>query len=243
MLKIDASLDQTGQILRTGLSLATLTGCIVQTEKIPGGISASHMAFIKTLGKICNAEMSGVKEGSDKFVFKPHSVSAAEYRFDFTEYEGVSVNLILQTILFPLSFGDKRSYLYLTGRMDVPHTPSYEYFRDFYIPAITSMGVKCNCKLMAVDKQGVGQMLVSITPSEELRPFVLPPDKPVDKFLADQLILPVSLARGSSSFTTEEVTQNLLSNISLVEKFLDVRFHISGGLGNPAFIEKLGEAF
>jgi RNA 3'-terminal phosphate cyclase (ATP) len=53
----------------------------------------------------------------------------------------------------------------------------------------------------------------------------------LDKHLADQLILPLALASGPSAFTTCEITQHLLTNVWVVEQFLDVRFEIEGGEG------------
>jgi RNA 3'-terminal phosphate cyclase (ATP) len=53
----------------------------------------------------------------------------------------------------------------------------------------------------------------------------------LDKHLADQLILPLTLASGPSAFTTCEITQHLLTNVWVVEQFLDVRFEIEGEEG------------
>ncbi|MFQ6059433.1 MAG: RNA 3'-terminal phosphate cyclase [Anaerolineae bacterium] len=53
----------------------------------------------------------------------------------------------------------------------------------------------------------------------------------LDMHLADQLILPLALARGPSAFTTCRITQHLLTNIWVVEQFLDVRFEVEGGEG------------
>lgn len=48
--------------------------------------------------------------------------------------------------------------------------------------------------------------------------------------LADQLLLPLALA-GSGSFTTASLSSHLLTNISVIEKFLPVRFDIDGEAG------------
>jgi RNA 3'-terminal phosphate cyclase (ATP) len=53
----------------------------------------------------------------------------------------------------------------------------------------------------------------------------------LDKHLADQLILPLALAPGPSAFTTCEITMHLLTNVWVVEQFLDVRFKIEGEEG------------
>ncbi|MFQ6016022.1 MAG: RNA 3'-terminal phosphate cyclase [Anaerolineae bacterium] len=53
-------------------------------------------------------------------------------------------------------------------------------------------------------------------------------DACLDPHLADQLILPMALAPGPSSFTTSRITQHLLTNVWVVEQFLGVRFEVEG---------------
>jgi RNA 3'-terminal phosphate cyclase (ATP) len=53
----------------------------------------------------------------------------------------------------------------------------------------------------------------------------------LDMHLADQLILPLALAQGSSAFTTCRLTQHLRTNIWVVEQFLEVRFEVEGKEG------------
>ncbi len=55
----------------------------------------------------------------------------------------------------------------------------------------------------------------------------------VDKHLADQLLLPASLAKGASEFHTPEVTLHLLTNAEVIQKFLKVKIDVEGELGQP----------
>jgi RNA 3'-terminal phosphate cyclase (ATP) len=50
----------------------------------------------------------------------------------------------------------------------------------------------------------------------------------LDKHLADQLILPMSLAATQSGFTTYEVTQHLLTNVGVVQRLMGVKAEIEG---------------
>jgi RNA 3'-terminal phosphate cyclase (ATP) len=61
----------------------------------------------------------------------------------------------------------------------------------------------------------------------------------LDKHLADQLILPMALALDQSAFTTCEITQHLLTNVWVVQQFLDVRFEIEGEEGEKGRVQKL----
>ena len=51
---------------------------------------------------------------------------------------------------------------------------------------------------------------------------------PVDKHLADQLIVPLSFAGGESCFTASQVTEHLRTNMWVVEQFNQARFKVVG---------------
>ncbi len=57
-----------------------------------------------------------------------------------------------------------------------------------------------------------------------------------DPYLADQLLLPMVLASGSSSLTTTKVTEHLLSNRWVVEHFLPGRVQVEGSVGEPGLV-------
>lgn len=59
---------------------------------------------------------------------------------------------------------------------------------------------------------------------------------PVEKRLADQVLLYAALADKKSVFFTSEITKHLLTNIWAVEKFLDVKIEISGKEGEKGKI-------
>ena len=51
-------------------------------------------------------------------------------------------------------------------------------------------------------------------------------DGVMDEHLADQLVLPLALAGGSSRFVTPKVTRHLLTNIEVIKKFLSVEIEV-----------------
>lgn len=57
-----------------------------------------------------------------------------------------------------------------------------------------------------------------------------------DPHLADQLLLPMAVASGSSSVTTTRVTEHLLTNRWVVEQFLPGRVSIEGKAGQPGSV-------
>jgi RNA 3'-terminal phosphate cyclase len=58
----------------------------------------------------------------------------------------------------------------------------------------------------------------------------------VDHYSADQLILPLALAEGASSFAVERVTLHLLTNIEVVRHFLDRPITCEGKEGEPGHV-------
>jgi RNA 3'-terminal phosphate cyclase (ATP) len=60
----------------------------------------------------------------------------------------------------------------------------------------------------------------------------------LDCHLADQLLIYLASAPGRHQFTTAKVTQHLLTNVWVIEKFLPVKFEIRGGLGEPGTVVK-----
>ena len=65
----------------------------------------------------------------------------------------------------------------------------------------------------------------------------------VDKYLADQLLLPMALAHGQATFSTDSLTQHTLTNADLLRQWLDVTIDINGELGQPAQIAVTGNNF
>jgi RNA 3'-terminal phosphate cyclase (ATP) len=53
----------------------------------------------------------------------------------------------------------------------------------------------------------------------------------LDPHLADQVILPLALAAGESSFTTSQITEHLWTNVWVAEQFLGPRFKVEGEKG------------
>lgn len=55
----------------------------------------------------------------------------------------------------------------------------------------------------------------------------------LDPHLADQILIYMAIAKGESFFTASEITSHLLTNIHTIEKFLPVKFKVSGPPGPP----------
>ena len=56
---------------------------------------------------------------------------------------------------------------------------------------------------------------------------------PIDEYAADQLVLPLALAGGPSTFAVSRLTSHLKTNIDVVGKFLDRKIRTDGELDRP----------
>lgn len=54
----------------------------------------------------------------------------------------------------------------------------------------------------------------------------------LDPYLADQIVLYLSLARAESSFTVSRITGHLLTNLWVIDKFLNISYAVDGNRGS-----------
>lgn len=58
----------------------------------------------------------------------------------------------------------------------------------------------------------------------------------VDRYLADQILLPLALCKSSSRFTTDVITNHLLTNAEIIQAFLPVKIQVEGQINTPGRI-------
>jgi len=162
-----------GQILRTSLSLAALLGKPVEIVNIRAnrkraGLMAQHLAGVKALAAITDAEIKGVEKHSTRLVFKPHAIKGGNYRFDIGT--AGSVSLLFAAVLPPLLFARQQSEIVITGGTHVPFSPPYEYLAHVFLPALTKFGVQAELDLVRSGwyPKGGGEIRAKIYPCKEL---------------------------------------------------------------------------
>ncbi len=150
-MTIDGSIGEGGgQILRTSLSLAAITGTEIQIEKIRAkrdkpGLKRQHLTCVNAVAEICGAKVSDVTVGSRELEFAPNAIKAGDYRFDVGT--AGSVTLVAQTIIPVLLKADGVSTVTITGGTHVPYAPTWEFFELCYLPELRRMGAEVEAKL------------------------------------------------------------------------------------------------
>jgi len=176
MIHIDGSYGEGGgQVLRTSLSLAAITGNPISIYNVRAGrknpgLAAQHLTGVRATAAICDAEVRGDALGSMMLEFIPgKAVQAGNYTFDVSEArQGGSagaITLVLQTILLPLALATGDSQVTLKGGTHVPFSPPMTYIEQVYLPTLKQMGMEAELKLNSwgwyPQGGGVVELLVS----------------------------------------------------------------------------------
>lgn len=62
----------------------------------------------------------------------------------------------------------------------------------------------------------------------------------VDRYLADQLLLPLVCIPGNSFYSTSRISLHLLTNLEVIQKFLSCKIEVEGELGEPGWVRLSG---
>jgi RNA 3'-terminal phosphate cyclase (ATP) len=181
MIHIDGSYGEGGgQILRTSLSLAAITGRSLRIGRIRAGrqkpgLAAQHLTAVRAAAAICQAQVHGDVLGSTTLEFIPDgAVKPGNYTFDVTEARtggsAGTVSLVLQTILLPLALASGDSEVTLRGGTHVAFSPPFTYIEQVYLPTLRQMGLQAEAKLNAWGwyPQGGGEVKLQVSGGEKM---------------------------------------------------------------------------
>lgn len=151
MMTIDGSQGEGGgQILRTSLALALITGQGIRVEHIRAGrkkpgLLNQHLTAVKAAQTIGQAGVAGAELGSQTLEFRPGAVTPGEYRFAVGT--AGSATLVLQTVLPPLLVASGASVLALEGGTHNPAAPPFDFLEQCFAPVVGRMGPRIELKL------------------------------------------------------------------------------------------------
>ncbi|MFO1010300.1 MAG: RNA 3'-terminal phosphate cyclase [Planctomycetota bacterium] len=179
MLTIDGSQGEGGgQVLRTSLALALVTGTPFRIEKIRAGrerpgLLRQHLTAVQAAARVGSAEVLGAELGSKALEFRPGAVNAGRYRFAVGT--AGSAGLVLQTVLPALLCADGPSTLELEGGTHNPLAPPFDFLQRVFAPLLARMGASLE---LALERPGFfpaggGRFVARVEPARALRPLVL----------------------------------------------------------------------
>ena len=179
MLTIDGSQGEGGgQILRTALALAMITGTAVRIEKVRAkrkkpGLLRQHLTCVKAAVAISGAKVVGAELGSGAIGFEPGAIRGGEYNFAIGS--AGSTSLVFQTVLPALLRADAPSRVTLSGGTHNPSAPTFDYLERAFLPLLARMGAEVEIKLHKPGfyPAGGGKWHAVIAPAARLVPLIL----------------------------------------------------------------------
>ena len=167
-----------GQVLRTALSLAMVTGEAFSIRNIRAsrrkpGLMRQHLMVINACASICDAELSGATIGSAELTFTPGKPKGGDY--DFAVGTAGSTTLIAQTLIPALMLAGKPSTLTIRGGTHNMLAPPHECLERSFLPILGKMGVTVAASLhdYGFEPAGGGKITLNIKPVKKLRPLEL----------------------------------------------------------------------
>lgn len=179
MVTIDGSSGEGGgQVIRSSVALAIVTGKPLSVENIRAGrakpgLKRQHLTAVRAAREICDGVLTGDELGSSAVTLVPGSVKSGTYRFSVST--AGSAMLVLQTVLPPLLTADGPSTLILDGGTHNQWAPPFDFLQKAYLPLVNRMGPTVSVRLdqYGFYPAGGGRVIASIQPSKTLSGFHL----------------------------------------------------------------------
>lgn len=160
-----------GQLLRTAVALAAITGRAITIENVRAkrpkpGLAPQHVAAVSAVAALCDAHVDGLALRSTKLTFAPGRLRGGEFRFDVGT--AGSVTLVMQALLPALIACGERCTVTLCGGTDVRGAPPLDYFCQVTLGLLARIGV---CATLAIRRRGYyprggGEIALSVLPSQ-----------------------------------------------------------------------------
>lgn len=178
MLDIDGSHGEGGgQLLRTAVALAALTGTPIRFHSIRvkrdnPGLAPQHLAAVRAVAALCDARVEGLALRSREIVFEPHEPRGGEFRFDVGT--AGSVTLVLQALLPIMTTAKTGTRIEVAGGTDVRGAPPVDYLSEVLLPLLARMGVDARLatRRRGYYPRGGGEIEVCVNPGR-IRPLRL----------------------------------------------------------------------
>jgi len=154
-VEIDGSRGEGGgQILRTSLALAMITGRALRMRRIRAGrakpgLRRQHLACVEAAARLSHAEVHGAQLGSQDLEFVPRAIAGGELDLDIGT--AGSTTLVVQTILLPAIAAGKPLRAVIHGGTHNPLAPPFEFLDRVYLPHLRAMGANVT---LALDRHG-----------------------------------------------------------------------------------------
>jgi RNA 3'-phosphate cyclase len=152
VVEIDGSSGEGGgQILRTSLALALLTGKPfhlrhIRARRSRPGLQPQHLMCVRAAAAVGGARTRGDSKDSTDLVFEPGPVVPGKYHFPIGTAGATS--LVLHTLYLPLALkGDVPSEVTVTGGTHVLKSPAFHFLETTWRGYLDLLGLKVKVRM------------------------------------------------------------------------------------------------
>ena len=232
-ITIDGSIGEGGgQILRSSLTLAAITGKSLVINNIRAnrrkpGLLRQHRTCVLAAARACHAVVEGSELGSTRLSFTPGNIQAGQ--FDFSIGTAGSTILVAQTLMPILLFAKEQSTVKFTGGTHNDMAPSLCFFRKSFLPVLNQMGVNCEVTQISYgfNPVGGGQWTLTANPVDKLTPLSI---DAVDSQISDYQI--ITLFRKLSKNICESEINSVCKKLDWPDECASIKHAESKGPGN-----------
>lgn len=179
MLQIDGARGEGGgQIIRSALALAIVTGQPIEIRHIRAGrkrpgLLRQHLTALAAAREICGGAVTGDQLHSDQLTFAPGPVQTRGFQFDVGT--AGSAILVAQTVLPALLTADGNCSLEIRGGTHNMAAPTFDYLHEVYLPLLSRMGPRFDSRIDAWGfyPAGGGRVQIDIHPTPTLSGLTL----------------------------------------------------------------------
>ncbi|PIU21748.1 MAG: RNA 3'-phosphate cyclase [Candidatus Diapherotrites archaeon CG08_land_8_20_14_0_20_34_12] len=224
MLSIDGAHGESGgQILRTTLALSALLQKEIEIKDIrkgreKPGLRPQHLAAVKTMATVCNANVLGLNENSTYLKFNPTKIQSAKLNINIST--AGSAALLLQQLL-PVALLEEFSFRVVAGT-DVPFSPSINYLNTVFCPVLKKAGAAFSLESLAHGYYPIGKGRVVFNSKKAKLPL-----KPINisklgnlerfKIFSHSSGLPMEVAENQLSAAKNILSENF-AGIDIIDK-------------------------
>jgi RNA 3'-terminal phosphate cyclase (ATP) len=180
LFEIDGSQKSgSGTILRQAIALAAATGeplhiYNIRQNRPQRGLKPQHLEAVLTAAKLCNAEVKDARLGSRELWFTPREVNGGVFEAEIGTAGSIPV---LLTAALPICiFAKDPVQLHVAkGGTDVSHSPTINYLRYVFLPALKQMELEVSLMVHKYGyyPKGMGEVTMTVKPPESLQPIRL----------------------------------------------------------------------
>lgn len=179
MLEVDGSYGEGGgQILRSAVALSSLMLkpfriFNIRAKRSNPGLRPQHIAAIKAVAMVSDANVKGLSVGSSTIEFYPRRRKGGSFNIDVGT--AGSISLVLQALLPASAFADSDITIRIRGGTDVRWSPTIDYVKEVLAPILGKMGFKVEIEVpkRGFYPKGGGEVVCKCRPVRFLRAVTL----------------------------------------------------------------------